>query len=305
MKSRLVRSAALLFTFVLGLASYHPIAIAMENLAASTCLATKACVAALNQGKGPAFKGSSQKGSGLLGITKNPSATLGPQYGVFGWDNSTDGGTDDGGVKGFSRAGAGVVGLSSSGYGMVGASTTSIGLVALTTSTVGTSSAILADAESGAAIFSGTGAAASAVTIDAAANITTTGQIFTSGSCSSGCVVHRRVRSYGATAASPMMEDTGEAQLAFGTTYVRLDPSFANAIDPIQSYVVLITPEGDTRGLFVARRTPAGFTVRETSGGRSSTPFAYRIVAHPYGVREARLPFVTMPSRPAIPTALR
>jgi len=305
MKSRLIRSAVLLSTFVLGLATYHPIAVAMENLAASTCLAAKACVTAVNQGKGAAFKGSSDKGPGLLGITKNPSATLGPQYGVFGWDNSTDGGTNDGGVKGFSRAGVGVVGLSRTGYGMVAASASSIGLAGVTTSTLATSSAILADAENGGSIFFGTGAGGSTVIIDGGANITTTGQLFASGSCSSGCAVHRHVRSYGATAAVPMMEDTGEAQLAFGSTYVRLDPSFANAIDRRQSYVVLITPEGDTRGLFVAGRTPAGFTVRETSGGRSSTPFAYRIVAHPYGVREARLPFVTMPNRPAVPAALR
>jgi hypothetical protein len=302
-KLHLVRSAALLTAFVAGVASYHPVASAMENLAATACSATKACTAAVNQGKGPGFNGTSERGSGLLGITKNPSATLGAQYGVFGWDKSTDGGSNDGGVKGYSRTGLGVAGLSISGYGMIGASASGIGIAGVATGTTPASAAVLADAENGAAIFSGIGEAASSITIDTAANITTTGQLFTSGPCSAGCAVHRRVRSYGATAAAPMMEDTGEAQLTFGTTYVRLDPAFANAIDPRASYIVLITPEGDTRGLFVARRTEAGFLVRETSGGRSNISFAYRIVAHPFGVREARLPFVTTPSRTAVHTA--
>ena len=57
---------------------------------------------------------------------------------------------------------------------------------------------------------------------------------------------------------------------------------------------MLITPEGDTRGLFVAARTPGAFSVRETMGGRSSIAFGYRIVAHPFGVNEPRLPMVQM-----------
>jgi hypothetical protein len=73
---------------------------------------------------------------------------------------------------------------------------------------------------------------------------------------------------------------------------VRLDPAFANVIDPGRPYLVLNTPEGDTRGLYVAQRTATGFTVRETMGGHSTLAFAYRIVAHPFGAREPRLPFV-------------
>jgi hypothetical protein len=103
-----------------------------------------------------------------------------------------------------------------------------------------------------------------------------------------------RVRSYGATVAAPTLEDTGEARLIAGSATVRLDPAFANAIDPRQGYVVLITPEGDTRGLFFASRTPGAFHVRETLGGRSSIAFGYRIVAHPFGVNEPRLPMVQM-----------
>lgn len=99
------------------------------------------------------------------------------------------------------------------------------------------------------------------------------------------------MRAYGTTAALPTIEDTGEAQLLHGAISVRLDPAFANAIDARQGYVVLLTPEGDTRGLFVAQRSRNAFVVREVLGGTANVAFAYRIVAHPYGVSEPRLPF--------------
>jgi hypothetical protein len=132
--------------------------------------------------------------------------------------------------------------------------------------------------------------------VDGFGNINTTGEVYTSGTCSSGCV-RRRVKSYAPKDASPTIEDAGEAQLRGGAVWVPLDPAFANVIDPQQRYIVLITPEGDTRGLYVARRTGAGFSVRETMGGRSGIPFAYRIVAHPLGAHEPRLPFVPVDGR--------
>jgi len=98
-------------------------------------------------------------------------------------------------------------------------------------------------------------------------------------------LLHRRSRS-GATVSTyaseerrATIEDRGEAQLAYGQTYVRLDPDFAGTIDSSRPYQVFITPEGDTHGMFVTSRTLQGFYVRETMGGRSNTPFAYRIEA--------------------------
>jgi hypothetical protein len=61
------------------------------------------------------------------------------------------------------------------------------------------------------------------------------GEIFTVGSCGSGCVVgQKRVRSVGAYAsmeAEPTIEDNGEGRLVNGMADIALDPQFANVID--------------------------------------------------------------------------
>ena len=128
------------------------------------------------------------------------------------------------------------------------------------------------------------------------------GQIFTSGGCSSGCITQnhkvRRVVSYAPTEAEPTREDTGIAQLVEGKAYVRLDPAFVNVIDTRRSYAVLLTPEGDSRGLYVASKSNGGFEVREDMGGTSTIAFDYRVVAKPYGVSSPRLPMVTLPQMP-------
>jgi hypothetical protein len=50
-------------------------------------------------------------------------------------------------------------------------------------------------------------------------------------------------------------------------------------MDRSTAYHVFITPDGDTRGLYVATKTAEGFIVRETQGGRGTLSFDYRIVA--------------------------
>lgn len=104
-----------------------------------------------------------------------------------------------------------------------------------------------------------------------------------------------RVDTYTPQIAQPSLEDFGEAQLTGGVASVSLDPRFAAAIDHTMRYYVTLTPEGDCRGLFVARRGNAGFEVRELQGGRSSIAFTYRIVAKPLGENSARLPLSTLP----------
>jgi len=140
-------------------------------------------------------------------------------------------------------------------------------------------------------------------------DISILGQIFTSGGCSSGCSTHtkeqRRVVSYTPTEAEPTREDTGTAQLVGGKAYVHLDPSFVNVIDSTRSYVVFLTPEGDSRGLFVTSKTSGGFVVRENMGGTSTLTFDYRVVAKPYGVNAPRLPMITLPHEPTSRTVPR
>jgi hypothetical protein len=87
--------------------------------------------------------------------------------------------------------------------------------------------------------------------------------------------------SYSARTTAPVMEDFGEAQLVNGRGYVRLDPALSDVIDNRTAYHVFLTPEGDGNGLYVSQKTPAGFTVREQHGGRSTLSFEYRILAKP------------------------
>ncbi|MBV8489443.1 MAG: hypothetical protein JO199_02855 [Candidatus Eremiobacteraeota bacterium] len=95
--------------------------------------------------------------------------------------------------------------------------------------------------------------------------------------------------SYASQSAVPSLEDTGEAQLRGGAAFVPIDPALAASIDTSAPYHVLITPEGDCRGLYVAAKTARGFVVRELMGGRSTVDFEYRIVARPIGAKQTRL----------------
>ncbi|MBD5604018.1 MAG: hypothetical protein IAI48_02855 [Candidatus Eremiobacteraeota bacterium] len=97
---------------------------------------------------------------------------------------------------------------------------------------------------------------------------------------------------FGVATSAPTLEDTGTAQLAGGASSVRLDPTFAAALDTTTPYRVFITPHGDSRGLYVAGEMPAGFSVRESQGGRSSMTFDYRIVATPLGHARERMALV-------------
>ena len=125
----------------------------------------------------------------------------------------------------------------------------------------------------------------------ATGNVTIAGEIFTAGQCSTGCA-HKRVVSYAQRTTVPTIEDVGEASLRGGEAFVPLDRSLLNAIDSATSYIVTLTPEADVSGLYVASRTARGFEVRETHGGKSNAPFAYRLVGHPYGAAGSRLPLV-------------
>ncbi len=135
--------------------------------------------------------------------------------------------------------------------------------------------------------------------VDDSGNVTITGLITTAGFCSSGCSVRAdqpgaRVVSYSPREAEPTIEDVGEAQLVSGRAYVRIDAALAGVMAQHSNYLVFITPEGDSRGLFVTGKSPAGFTVVENQGGHSTLAFSYRIVAKPFGVSGPRLAKVMM-----------
>lgn len=131
--------------------------------------------------------------------------------------------------------------------------------------------------------------------LDDAGNLHLAGKVFTSGSCSAGCISERmangqELTAYASAQTVPSVEDFGKGEIVNGRGYVRLATDFGRVIDPRAEYLVFLTPEGDNRGLYITGKSMAGFMVRESQGGRGSLSFDYRIVAKPFASREARLP---------------
>ena len=91
----------------------------------------------------------------------------------------------------------------------------------------------------------------------------------------------RRISANVALTPRATIEDTGTARLLEGEGTVRFDPVYASTIDANRGYQVFLTPNGDTRGLYVAAKYQGGFVVREVEHGRSSLYFDYRVVAYP------------------------
>lgn len=332
-------AAALLAAFSAGALCLAPVRAALTAMTVVTCASANPCGGGANSKAGAGLYGTSQQGYGVVGKSPSSGSSsaagvLGVDLNQLQPGTAGVKGTSYRGhaIYGVSPHGEGVFGQAAAGYGVEGLvqgnttnqtaiavvgydadySTGNIGGKFISQAGVGlysivegaassTSAALQLVTVNDADLLQTTSNKTSAtLTIDNAANITTTGKITTSGSCSAGCIVsphgsaRRGVRSYAAMEAAPTLEDTGEAQVRGGAGTVTLDPAFANAIDARAGYVVIVTPEGDTRGLFVAQRSPKQFVVREIMGGRGTVPFAYRIVARAYGDRSPRLPFVTL-----------
>jgi hypothetical protein len=121
--------------------------------------------------------------------------------------------------------------------------------------------------------------------VDSAGNLFYHGGLFNFARTSGGGVA----TTYGARSASPTIEDNGTAQLVNGAVTVQLDPAFAHSIDGRQAYQVMLTPDGDTKGLFIASKSPTSFTVREVQGGRSTIAFDYHIYGQALGQAGRRM----------------
>ncbi|HEY7995129.1 MAG TPA: hypothetical protein VID24_13030 [Candidatus Eremiobacteraceae bacterium] len=226
--------------------------------------------------------GFSSLGNGVRGVTFNPSSqNQQHRAAVFGIDMSTDGGGLNFGVAGFSP-GTGIAGLSVAGPTAQGAPIApAVAAVCL---------------NGGAAIqavTSLTTAYTLLMTLDCGGNLTVSGTIMSQAAMvDTKTVDGRDVAAYQARQTQATIEDFGEGQIVGGMGSVRLNADFASTIDRRGGYLVFITPEGDSRGLYVEHKTGTGFDVRESQGGRSSIAFSYRIVAHPMGADDGRLPAV-------------
>lgn len=265
-------------------------------------------------------RGISTNGLGVYGLTGNQSKITAGLAAVFGDSFSSDG------VIGTSSNGSGVEGVSTNGFGVYAVSTNGPGVEAHSLNyyganisggfndskngyfdpaltVIGDGSKDLIDACPGPSLMSfchsGAGLGPAVFQVDQSGNITIAGQVFTAGSCSMGCVptstsAERRVRFYTPSESLPTVEDFGTVELIAGQAYVRLDPAFVSTTDQRSDYMVFITPEGDSRGLYVTAKTSMGFEVRENQGGRSTLAISYRIVAKPYGVSAVRLQRITV-----------
>lgn len=99
------------------------------------------------------------------------------------------------------------------------------------------------------------------------------------------------------------IEDFGRGEIVEGRGQVELDASYAEML-ALDDYHVFLTPEGDSRGLYVSSKSSAGFTVKEQQEGTSRLTFSYRIVARRKDLVGQRLPVVEPPEPPTDLSAL-
>jgi hypothetical protein len=121
-------------------------------------------------------------------------------------------------------------------------------------------------------------------------DLTCTGQVKALATTGGGA---KTVETYSMQSPENWMEDFGSGHLRGGSATIKLDPAFAETVSASADYHVFLTPNGDSRGLYVVAKTPTGFEVRESGGGTSTIAFDYRIVAKRRGYEGQRMVDVT------------
>lgn len=257
---------------------------------------------------------------GVYGTEAYPSGSgFGGLGGVFGQDLSTDGGHGDFGTAGHSDLGTGVLGASLSfvsvegappfsrywvndgngGYlqtGVIGAGLFGVAAFGLG-DTNSNDPALYIQSFNGAVLIRARGTGGEEMSLDNSGNMILHGTLQQHGNPLSE---HRNalghsVDAYGIVSATASIEDFGSAELSEGIAHVQLDPKFAELIDPHTAYLVFVTPQGPSRGLYITSKTIRGFDVRENPDGRSTVAFDYRIVAKPLDSDGRSLPAVLPP----------
>jgi hypothetical protein len=229
----------------------------------------------------------------------------GGNYANFGFSNA--------GLGGFFESGSsrGLEGSSSSGTGVYAQSSTSFALEAHTGSGLG---AYVTTGNGNGADVTGTyiGLVARSSTFplvltDAAGNnlfyVTGAGNVYYHGTLNNFARTSTGVEAtaYSPQSTRPAIEDTGTARLVDGRAIVMLDPAFARAIETQRPYQIFLTPGGDTRGLYVASKSPSQFVVREVQGGRGTFLFDYHIYATAFGKAAEHMRIVQPNARPLPP----
>jgi trimeric autotransporter adhesin len=127
--------------------------------------------------------------------------------------------------------------------------------------------------------------------VDSSGNLHITGNLTVDGMKSSTAKLQdgREVALYAVESPENWFEDFGSGELQNGVAWVPLEASFSQAVNATVNYHVFLTPNGDSNGLYVARKTAAGFEIREHGGGTSNVAFDYRIVARRRGYEAIRM----------------
>ena len=97
------------------------------------------------------------------------------------------------------------------------------------------------------------------------------------------------VETYAVQSPESWMEDFGSGQLHIGSAVVTIEPALAETVSADAGYHVFLTPNGDSKGLYVTAKSATSFEVRESGGGTASLSFDYRIVAKRRGFEAQRL----------------
>jgi hypothetical protein len=121
-------------------------------------------------------------------------------------------------------------------------------------------------------------------------DMTCTGQVKALATTEGGA---RTVETYSMQSPENWMEDFGSSNLHNGVAVITIDSAFAETVSTTADYHVFLTPNGDSKGLYVVAKTATSFEVRESGGGAASIAFDYRIVARRRGFESQRLTDVT------------
>ena len=293
---------------------------AFQAITSFGCATTTACVLASNASTGPAVQGTSKSGIGVFGsgntaVEGSDSAARSHYDDVFadGFGANLFRGNNSRGTDVFKVSDAGLVtmyqatvgnantytGLYAQGYpvGVNGVDLSASGGEGIRGDSSSSASSIAIYAQShGGFLYDGDAGSGSVFYVDSAGNVhahSFTADLAAAVRTANGATV----QTYSHEVRAPTIEDFGEAMLAAGHAYVRLDPSFAGTPARGVPYFVFITPMGPTRGsLYVSQRTPTGFFVRENGGGASTVAFDYRIVGRRYGMAAMIINSVPKPS---------
>lgn len=219
----------------------------------------------------------SENGNGVLGIATGGSG----RYNAYNAAGYTGGAWGDTSAPGSSQSLAGIVGSADdndAGY-FVNDSADSTTIFATNESSGGTG------------LFTVFKASTRAGTCGIGdGNLTCTGQVKTLSTTGGGA---HTVETYATQSAENWMEDYGTGTMKMGVAVVKIDPAFAETVSETADYHVFLTPNADSKGLYVINKTLTSFEVRESGGGTSSLTFDYKIVGKRRGYEAQRLVDVT------------